>query len=147
MTEANWKSTLLQFEENERRLAKMKPAEPMPSAEWCRESVHRTLGHLTACQSAWLPLMQHLRDGKEQASVSIHPNALFAKLGFSIAPWNALLKQFKSERKQWQSILSEIDIHREIHTPRRSWTAQTLTWRLVEHERRHIDQVPATKQS
>jgi hypothetical protein len=139
MTEATWKRMLVLFEENERRFADMAPAPAMPKAKLCRESSHRTLGHLTACQAAWLPLMQQLRAGEPRGSVPINPDPLFTKLGFSTAAWETLLGRFLSERGEWRSILQQVDLDLEIRTVRRVHTARTLTKRLVEHEKRHLD--------
>ena len=139
MTEATWQKELLLFEENQERILKMDPAEPMPSAQWCRDSSHFTLGPLTSCQTAWLPLMVQLLDGKSTGFISINPNPLFTKLRFATTPWEELVERFVSERAVWRQILGEIDVTREIRTPKRIWTAPLLTRRLVEHEKRHLD--------
>jgi hypothetical protein len=141
MNESSWKKTLPLFDENERRLVAMVPAQPMPTAKWCRESAHRTLGHLTACQAAWIPYLRQLREGNTHGSIPINPDPLFRKLGYSTKPWQELLEQFQKGRAEWRTILNEIDPAKEIQTPKRILSAKSLTRRMVEHEKRHIDQI------
>jgi len=139
MTDVAWKKTLLILDENEARVRAMPPAEPAPMALWCRESPHRTLGHLTACQAAWLPLMLQIQAGATHGTIVTNPDPLYTKLGFKARPWSLLIGQFVSERAQWREILSRIDPTLEIQTSRRVHSAQTLTRRMVEHEKRHLD--------
>jgi len=141
LNDSAWTTTQRRFEETERRLRAFPPAEPMPSAKLCRESAHRTLGHLTACQAAWLPLMRQIKDGASQGAIPINPDPLFRKLGFSQLDWQVLLDRFVSERSEWRALLSQVDLEWQIMTPRRVHSAQTLTKRMVDHEKRHLDQI------
>ncbi|HEY3779435.1 MAG TPA: hypothetical protein VGL56_00020 [Fimbriimonadaceae bacterium] len=100
MNETSWKKTLELFDENERRLSQMAPADPMPSAKFCRESAHRTLGHLTACQTAWIPYIRQLKEGKTRGSIPINPDPLFRKFGFGTVTWQELLNRFQKKRAE-----------------------------------------------
>jgi hypothetical protein len=141
MTEATWKKTLLLLEENERRLASMRPSDPIPTAKFWRESAHGTLGHLTACQSAWLPYMRQIQHGATKGSIPIRPDPLYRKAGFATKPWKTLLSQFKTDRAEWRAILLSIDPTRELETPNRTLSAQSLTKRMVDHEHSHLNQL------
>ena len=145
MSDAAWKKTLLGLEENQSCLIGMEPSEPMPSAKLCRESPHRTLGHLTACQAAWISVMRGLRDGQSRAVVPINPDPLYRKLGFSSLAWRVHLDRFNSDRDEWGLILKQVDVSQEIQTRKRTYSAQTLTKRMVEHERRHLEDIGAWK--
>lgn len=145
MTESAWANTLLAFEETPRRFSEMKRSAPMPSAKLCRESAHRTLGHLTACQASWIELIRQIRNGAVTGSVRINPDPLFRKLAFDRKPWGELLERFVQERAEWRELLQQIDLNQEIKTPRRIYTAQSLTKRMVEHEIRHLAQLPPTE--
>lgn len=74
------------FEDNLRRILVMPPFPPVERVTLWRESPHRTLGHLTACQAAWLPLMRCIREGSPTGSIEIRPDPLFTKLGFAKMP-------------------------------------------------------------
>ena len=139
MTDETWKKTLALLDENERRIKKLPAADPIPSAELCKDSPHLTLGHLTSCQAAWLVLMRAIRDGKSKASLPLRPNPLYTKLGFGTAEWKHLRKRFIAERAEWRSLLQEVKVAKELLTERRTWTAQLLTKRLVDHEKHHLD--------
>lgn len=107
--------------------------------QFWRESSHRSLGHLTACQAAWLPLMMQIRAGETNGSISINPDPLFTKLGLAVWKWEELVERFVSDRVEWRSVVNETDVTRTLQTSRRIWTAQLLTKRLVDHEKRHLD--------
>lgn len=139
ITDTTWQRLRELLDSNLVTFAQMDPAEPMPTAKWCRESPHRTLGHLTSCQSAWLPLMRQLRDGAERGSIPINPDPLFLKLGFASLSWEDLLEQFRAQRREWTEIVDSVAKDREIQTARRIWNVRTLTRRLVLHERKHLD--------
>jgi uncharacterized damage-inducible protein DinB len=145
MTQSTWKRVLFLFEKNQEAILDMEPGEPALTAKYCRESAHRTLGHLTACQAAWLSLMRQLRDGAASGSVPIHPDPLFRKLGFGTTPWDELVERFVSDRAEWRSILERVDLNRPITTPRRTYSAQSLTKRMVEHEMRHLDDLTSNE--
>ena len=145
MTNSSWQRLLLLFDENERVITGMKPSEPAPSAKFCGDSAHRTLGHLTACQSAWLPLMSALRSGESKGSIPINPDPLFRKLGYETLSWNSLVERFVADRAEWRELLQEIDLSLEIQTPRRVWSPQTLIKRMVEHEKNHLNAHPEAK--
>ena len=139
MTADKWASLLVLFAANEKRLCNLEPTEPIFSARFWRESAHGTLGHLTACQSAWLPLLRMIRDGQKKGKVEIRPDPLYTKLGFKSKDWSEILKQFKKERAEWRKLLREINLDQELTTPYRVLSARTLTKRLVDHEKRHLD--------
>lgn len=139
MTGSTWDNALQLLEQNLEQLQGMEPAPAAPKAKFCRESAHRTLGHLTACQAAWLPIMRHLRNGDPRARIPINPDPLFRKRGFSTTPWGDLLSRFEVDRTEWRQILSEVVPTSETRTVKRLWSAQTLTKRLVDHEKRHLD--------
>lgn len=146
MNESTWNKTLRLLDENELRLANMRPGAPIPSAKFWRESAHGTLGHLTACQSAWISYLRLIQDGATKGSIPINPDPYYAKAGFATKPWNELLNQFKSQRAEWQAILQTIDPCRAIQTPKRIITAQALTKRMVDHEKCHLDQLQHQEQ-
>lgn len=139
MTEATWRNTVQLLGHNLDRFQRMASEPPAPRAKFCRESPHRTLGHLTACQAAWLPVMRHLRNGDARAVIPINPDPLFRKMHFNVAPWQELLGRFESDRAEWRQILAEIDPTRQTQSMKRTWSAQTLTKRMVDHEHRHLD--------
>lgn len=139
MTNASWQKILLLFEKSEEIITGMKPSEPTPKAKLCRESAHYTIGHLTSCQSAWLPLIRALQKGETKGSLPINPNPLFTKLGFEKAPWEDLVERFVADRAEWRQLLEQVDLSLELKTSRRVWSAQTLTKRMVEHEKRHLE--------
>lgn len=139
MTEKMWRSLLTLLDENEERIKNLPVAQPIPKAQLCRESAHLTLGHLTSCQAAWLPLMRFIRDGQTKGRVAIRPNPLYTKLGFKTAEWIAMRDRFIAERAEWRSLLAEVDLNAELQTETRIWNAKTLTRRLVEHEKGHLD--------
>ena len=144
MTDDRWRIVLDLFDENERRIIALKPMPPVARAKFWRESAHGTLGHLTACQAAWLPLLRMIRDGEKKGAVAIRPDPLYTRLGFHDANWDEILKRFKKERKEWRLVLNEVDQNKELQTPTRILTAQTLTKRMVDHERRHLDDLART---
>ena len=139
MTAETWTRTLAQFEENLDCLVKMEPALPDSSAKLCRESAHRTLGHLTACQSAWLPLMQQLSEGKPTGSIPINPDPLFRKLGYETEAWEPIFDRFIADRSLWRDLIEQVDVTATIQTTKRLYSAQTLTKRMVDHEKTHLD--------
>lgn len=139
MSEAEWQRIVSLFEENERRIKQLKPAVANSAAKFWRESAHGTLGHLTACQAAWLPILKMMEEGLAKGSVAIRPDPLYTKLGFNTEDWAVILKRFKKERSEWRRVLEQIDLMHELKTPTRVLTAQTLTKRLVDHEKRHLD--------
>ena len=141
MTEVKWKNLLAKLEENQFALTSMQTHDPMPEAMYCRESPHRTIGHLTACQIAWLPLLKQIQSGDSNGSIPIHPYTLFDDQNFSTTPWEDLIDLFSKGREDWISILNSVDLQQEIRTSKRTWTPQTLTKRLVEHERTHLRQI------
>jgi hypothetical protein len=141
VTDATWERIIQLFESNERRLAEMPSSEPVSRVTYWRESPHRTLGHLTACQAAWLPIMRQLLEGAEKGSVPIRPDPLFTKLGLAAWAWEQLLERYRQDRAEWGSILHEVDPAREIQGASRVLTTRTLTKRLVDHERSHLDQL------
>ena len=143
MTEVKWKNLFCKLKENQVVLTSMQPHDPMPNAKYCRESPHRTLGHLTACQIAWLPLLKQIQRGDPKGSLSNHdPLTLFENQRFSTASWDELISLYEKGREEWIAILNDIDLRQEIQTAKRTWTPQTLTKRLVEHERNHLLQIP-----
>jgi hypothetical protein len=85
--------------------------------------------------------MRGLRDGASRGSVPVNPDPLYRKLGFGMAAWGDLLDQFVRDRGEWRGILEQIEPEREIPTARRVYSAQSLTRRMVEHEKRHIEQL------
>jgi len=139
----DWPAVLELFEANERRLVLLGPAEPMPEAEFCRESAHRTLGHLTACQVAWLPLLHRIRDGAASGRVALHPLRLYDHLGFATTPWTELLERFATDRREWRELLNVIDLDHPLKTPTKVLTARTLTEKLVQHEAMHLQELQA----
>ncbi|MEI7985511.1 MAG: hypothetical protein WCI55_07765 [Armatimonadota bacterium] len=138
MTEVKWKNLLGKLRANHVVLTSMQPHDPMPEARFCRESPHRTLGHLTACQIAWFPLLKQIQKGDSKGSIPIHPYTLFENQGFGTAPWDELISLYEKGREDWIAILGHIYIRQEIQTAKRIWTPQTLTKRLVEHETNHL---------
>lgn len=142
MTDLAWQNVLALLETNEQRILKMTAAGPVCRVSFWRESPHRTLGHLTACQAAWLPLMRALSDGAWTSAVPIRPDPLFTKLGFGSWSWESLCERFSVDRREWIEILGRIDVAREAHTPTRIYSAQTLTRRMVMHEHSHLEQLP-----
>ncbi len=138
MTNASRQRILLLFKENERIIKEMPSLEPSPKARLCSESAHFMLGHLTSAQAAWLPLMRAIRNGKTKGSVPINPNPLFTKLGLQTMPWEELAARFDSDRTEWRQMLEQVDLNHEILISKRIWTAQTLTQRMVLHERNHL---------
>jgi len=147
MTQAAWEELLTLFDENEKRILKLAPTGPISNAKFWRDSAHGTLGHLTACQAAWLPLMVMLEQGLAKGSVAIRPDPLYTKLGFAREDWAVILRRFKKERAEWRRILNRIDVSQEITTPVRTHSAQTLTKRLVAHEKRHLDDLAQNSKS
>jgi hypothetical protein len=141
MTEVKWKNLLGKLRANQVALTSMQPHDPMPDARFCRESPHRTLGHLTACQIAWLPLLKQIQSGDSNGSIPIHPYTLFDNQNFRTASWEELLSLFSMGRQDWISILNNVDLQQEIQTTKRTWTPQTLTKRLAEHEMTHLQQI------
>jgi hypothetical protein len=142
MTDAQWEKARRLFEDNQAFLQRMPPADPIPSAVLCRESAHRTLGHLVACQAAWLPIVHAIREGALEVTIPINPDPLYRKSGFNALPWASLLERFIADREEWRETLDRIDVRAEVRTPRRTYSAQTLTGRMVEHERRHLAECP-----
>ena len=138
MREVKWKNLLGKLKENQVVLTSMQPHDPMPNAKYCRESPHRTLGHLTACQIAWLPLLKQIQSCDPKGSIPIHPYTLFENRRFSTASWDELISLYEKGREEWIAILNDIDLRQEIQTAKRIWTPQTLTKRLVEHETNHL---------
>ncbi len=149
MTNASWQKILHLFEESERIIKQMPLLEPTPQAKVCIESAHFMLGHLTSAQAVWLPLIRAIRDGKAKCSVPINPNPLFTKLGFQKAAWETLVERFVADRAEWRQILEQVDLNHELLVSKRTWTAQTLTQRMVQHENNHLivhwDSTPATE--
>jgi hypothetical protein len=138
MTKETWTRALVQLDISLATLKRVVPAEPMPRAHLCIESLHRTLGHLTSCQAAWIPILRAIAEGKSETAIPIHPNPLFSKLGFATTPWHDLLARFESERVEWKALLANVDISQPIKTPKRVYTAQNLTRRVTEHEKNHL---------
>jgi hypothetical protein len=138
MTAVKWQNLLVKLRENQVVLKSMQPHDPMPEAKFCRESPHRTLGHLTACQIAWFPLLKQIQEGDSRGSIPIHPYTLFENQRFSTASWHELISLYEKGREEWKAILNDIDLRQEIRTAKRIWTPQTLTKRLVEHETNHL---------
>ena len=138
MTNASWQRILLLLEENESFIKLMPSLEPSPRAKLCSESAHFMVGHLTSAQAAWLPLMRAIRDGKTKGTVPNNPNPLFTKLGLQTMRWEALVEKFVTDRSEWRQMLEQIDLNHELLTSKRIWTAQTLTQRMVLHERNHL---------
>lgn len=143
----NWDEILLRFEEHERLVREMPPAEPMPEAEYCRESPHRTLGHLTACEMCWLQILRAIRDRQPKGRGRMHPNMLFRKEQFGTKPWEELLHPFVANREEWRSLLQEVDLDQPIETSTRIHTARTLTQKLVDHESRHFGELVARRRT
>ncbi len=148
MTEVKWKNLLGKLRANQVVLTSMQAHDPMPVAKFCRESPHRTLGHLTACQIAWLPLLKQIQSGDPKGSIPIHPYTLFENQGFGTASWHELISRYAKGREDWIALVIIVDPRQEIKTAKRTWTLQTLTKRLVEHEINHLreirpEQIPA----
>lgn len=87
--------------------------------------------------------MRQIREGAATGSMPITPNLLFSKQRFATRPWTILLEQFNRERSEWRALLDCCDLSREFRI-QRTYTAQTLTKRMVEHEKRHLDQLPSS---
>ncbi|MBS1724733.1 MAG: DinB family protein [Armatimonadetes bacterium] len=136
-----WEEILTLFGENERRIRALSPAPAMPGAEFCRQSQHRTLGHLTACQQAWLPLMRRIKEEAPRGAVAVHPLRLYDQLGYATAGWALLMERFCKDRAEWGDLLRAVDLDRPLKTPTRLHTARTLTEKLVRHESRHMDEL------
>jgi hypothetical protein len=83
--------------------------------------------------------MRQLQDGAVRGSIPIRPDPLYTKLGFAVAPWESLLARFVADREDWRGVLSKVDVTRELKTSTAMHSAQTLTKRLVTHEKRHLD--------
>lgn len=83
--------------------------------------------------------MRQIRDRAEKATIPINPDPLFRNLRFAVTPWQELLERFLGERDEWRRLLGEVDVARETRTTKRVYSAQTLTKRLVDHEKRHLD--------
>lgn len=134
-----WQEVLQRFEDNERSLASLPASEPMPEAQFCRESAHRTLGHLAACQTAWLPVLRAIRQGAVRVPAVEHPHRLFERTGAANAPWCVLLETFLAERSEWRALLESVDLDHAVKTGDRFHTAKTLTEKLVRHEAKHLE--------
>lgn len=141
LTPAQWQQILELFDENERLIGALRHAEPMPSAQFCRESPHRTLGHLTSCQAAWLPLLQALARGDTSRQAPAHPNEMYRRLRYKDASWDDLMGRFLKERADWREALGTVDLLLKVETPTVGYSAQTLTRRLVLHEATHLKQL------
>ncbi len=113
------------------------PAEPMPKAEFCRESVHRMLGHLTACQMAWLPILRALDAGEPHVEAE-HPVKLYKRLKLAEKQWPELLCRFEEDRSEWQRLVDQVDPERTVKTQSKSYDTRMLTRRLVLHESAHL---------
>lgn len=136
-TELGWAEIMSAFERNLEAILGLPNAEPMPEARFCRESLHLMLGHLTACQSAWLPIMSGLARGDDVIEVD-HPVRLYRKTGLASASWDALMARFTSDRTEWRDLLNRTDPDCSIKTQTKAYTKRQLTRRLVLHEAAHL---------
>jgi hypothetical protein len=114
------------------------PQVPDHSAEFCRQSLHRTLAHLVACQRAWLPLVQAIIDGKTRARVKPHPLRLMETSGLLNADWTELTAEYASNAHKWALLSRGADPEHQMTVGHRSWTVTELTGRLIDHERHHL---------
>lgn len=146
MSEKQWAEIWSDFKSNLQTITSMPPAEPIPTASFCRESRHLMLGHLTACQAAWLPILRGLNKGSEHVNVE-HPNALYAAKGLGNIPWQELLAAFTQDRTEWQMLVESVDPLRPIKTQTKSYTSRQLTRRLVLHESQHLAESMISKES
>src|SRR5689334_12943365 len=104
MDELEWRKIQTSFATTLERFDAMRPFPIVEKDALWNESPHLTLGHLTACQIAWLPVLQQIDAGAEKARVKTHPNKLYVDLGFGQASWTDLLDRFRGDRKNWSDL-------------------------------------------
>ena len=91
---------------------------------------------------------RQIQSGDPKGSIPIHPYTLFENQGFGTASWHELISRYAKGREDWIALVIIVDPRQEIKTAKRTWTLQTLTKRLVEHEINHLreirpEQIPA----
>lgn len=126
-----------QLQRNSSIIEQLPPAPPKPSAKFCKESTHRMLRHLTACQSAWLPIMKGISLA-EPKIIAEHPVKLFNRKSMESAEWSTLIDLFSNQRQEWEKILETADPLATIKTQTKSYTVLSLTRRLVLHKSMHL---------
>lgn len=123
------------------RVANWALEEPNPGAKRCSESRHRTLGHLRAAQETWLQVVRILTE-REGAKVSLpHPWRLFDDHHYATLPWQEHRERYLSDRNAWIELLTNPDVNWDATgtLKRKPVSIRSLTKRLLDHERVHVD--------
>lgn len=138
ITGTNWAEILALLSAHEEFLCELPPYSPTPETLVCRDSWHRTLGHLSACQTTWLQLMQFLLNGTEKGDPECHPWQLYQRNQYAQQPWSELLAEFQMGRASWRLALDTVKPSATVQTKTKRYDARELTRRLVLHEEHHL---------
>lgn len=138
MTEREWAECLRQMEENEREIDSWRPEMPNFAAKRCSESRHRTLGHLRACQETWLGACLAFNQEPEPKLTLLHPWTVFGSKSYGAVPWTDHMATFLSDRGLWKELLHSCDRDSSGWINGQEHSIESLTRRLVLHERRHL---------
>jgi len=138
MTDIEWQECLRLMDENEQTVSDWPPTAPDPVAARCRDTRHRTLGHLRACQETWLEACEAFAASPEASLKLLHPWRLFDQKTYRMVSWEDHLSAYRADRVRWKALLSSSDrkVAGEINGQRHS--IESLTRRLVLHERQHL---------
>lgn len=111
---------------------------PDPGAERCEQSVHRTLGHLRACQELWLLTARAFIRSPGVVLTVPHPWRVFDKEGYVNVPWEEHMARYHDDRETWLQMEAEVDPEVGGKWNKRPDTVFGLTRRLAEHENYHL---------
>ena len=137
-TESEWQECLRQMDEQEQYIRDWLPAQPALDAQRCVESRHRTLAHLRACQETWLEACLAFAEEPHPRMKLLHPWRLFEQKSYERIPWGEHLAAFLADRMRWKELLKSADRQRTGRINGQEHSIESLTRRLVAHERHHL---------
>lgn len=138
MKDSEWAGILDQMDRNEEHLRTLGPEEPGPRSARCSESLHRTLGHLRACQETWLEACLAMARTENPSLKLLHPWRIFEQRSYHLEPWDDHLRTFLSDRAKWKGLLEETERSRMGKVNGTAHSIESLTRRLVLHEAQHL---------
>lgn len=138
MSDSEWNDCMLQMDVNEKYIRSLEPHAPDNSAQRCCQSLHRTLGHLRACQEIWLQASIAFDQRPNSRLKLLHPWRVFEQNGYELILWEEHLQAFLHHRTEWKELLHATNRINGGKLNGNDQTIESLTGRLVAHEQYHL---------
>lgn len=138
MSDSEWNDCMLQMDVNEKYIRSLEAHAPDNSAQRCCQSLHRTLGHLRACQEIWLQASIAFDQRPNSRLKLLHPWRVFEQNGYELILWEEHLQSFLHHRAEWKELLNATNRINGGKLNGNDQTIESLTGRLVAHEQYHL---------